>query len=327
MGAYRGAVPGASVLVLHEGVPVFRRAYGLSDLERRIAATGETNYRLASLSKQFTSAAVLLLAQEGRIELDTAVHKWLPGLPNAARTVTVRHLLTHTAGLIDYEDLVPEGRTAQLHDADVLELLQSEDRTYFVPGTRYRYSNSGYALLALMVAAASDMDFSAMLSARIFGPLGMRHTVAYQEGITRVVNRAYGYSAKQQSWLRTDQDLTSAVLGDGGIYSSIDDLEQWDAALYDHRLLDAESLRLAFAPAVPTDHPATHYGYGWRITGDTVWHSGETIGFRNVIVRYPARRFTVVVLTNRNDPEPYLTALAIAEGFKSPGVEHRQQDD
>jgi CubicO group peptidase (beta-lactamase class C family) len=109
--------------------------------------------------------------------------------------------------------------------------------------------------------------------------------------------------------------LTSAVLGDGGIYSSIDDLARWDAALYDDRLLDDESRRLAFAPATKTDDPHVEYGFGWRITGETLWHSGETIGFRNVIVRWPQRRFSVVILSNRDGPEPYRTALEIARVF------------
>src|SRR5262249_19737305 len=121
------------------------------------------------------------------------------------------------------------------------------------------------------------------------------------------------YSSQDGRWVRTDQSLTSAVLGDGGIYSSIDDLAKWDAALYDTRLLQTETLREAFAPAVATDDPNVRYGFGWRITGQTVWHSGETLGFRNVIVRFPARHFTVIILTNRNDPEPYGTALAIGK--------------
>jgi CubicO group peptidase (beta-lactamase class C family) len=105
------------------------------------------------------------------------------------------------------------------------------------------------------------------------------------------------------------------VLGDGGIYSSSDDLAKWDAALYDNRLLRQESLALAFTSATHTDNPSVDYGFGWRITGETLWHSGETSGFRNVIVRYPKRGMTVIVLTNRNDPEPYRTALAIAQLF------------
>ena len=133
-----------------------------------------------------------------------------------------------------------------------------------------------------------------------------------------MANRAYGYGFENGAWVRTDQSTTSAVLGDGGIYSSIDDLARWDAALYDERLLSAASLREAFTPATATDDPDVRYGYGWRITGETLWHSGETIGFRNVIVRYPHRHTTVIVLTNRDGPEPYSLAKKIAEFAMNP---------
>lgn len=309
---YTGKVPGAAVLVLKDGVPVFRRAYGLADLEQQIAATAATDYRLASMTKQFTAAAILKLAEDGRLTLDDPIRKWLPSLPPATDSVTIRELLTHTGGLIDYEDLIPGDATRQMHDADVLALLEREDRTYFTPGTQYRYSDTGYSLLSLIVARASGRDFATFLKERIFLPLGMYASVAYQEGVSQVPQRAYGYSLEGGAWRRTDQSLTSAVLGDGGIYSSIDDLAKWDAALYDERLLTRASLAGAFTGATDTDDPAVRYGFGWRLTGETLWHSGETIGFRNVIVRWPRRHFTVIVLSNRDAPEPYALALAIA---------------
>jgi CubicO group peptidase (beta-lactamase class C family) len=315
MSAYQGAVPGAGVAVLRDGAPLIHRAYGLADVDARAAATPATNYRLASLTKQFTAAAILLLAEDGRLSIDDPVRKWLPTLPAAADDMVIRHLLTHTSGLIDFEDVIPEGSTSQLLDADVLELLEAENRSYFPPGTSYRYSNSGYSLLALIAGLASGKDFAAFLRERIFLPLGMQNTVAFEAGISAVVHRAFGHSAARNSWTRTDQNLTSATLGDGGIYSSIEDLAKWDAALYGDRLLRPASLRLAFQPATPTDDPTVRYGFGWRITGGTAWHSGESIGFRNVIVRYLEQRFTVIVLTNRDDPPPYPTALAIAKLF------------
>jgi CubicO group peptidase (beta-lactamase class C family) len=315
---YTGDVPGASVLVLRDGEPVVREGYGLADVEARTPATSTTNYRLASVTKQFTAASILLLAEDGRLKLDDHVRKWLPSLPKAGEPVTIRHLLTHTSGLIDYEDVIPETFKPQLHDADVLRLLESQDRTYFKPGSSYRYSNSGYALLALIVERASGRTFATFLRERIFQPLGMSNTVAYEDGISSVSNRAFGYTQEQGSWNRTDQSQTSAVLGDGGIYSSIDDLAKWDAALYDGRLLRQSSWQAAFTPATHTDEPAVDYGFGWRITGETLWHSGETVGFRNVMVRYPKRHLTVVVLTNRNEPEPYRLALEIARAASAP---------
>jgi len=328
MRAYQGTVPGACVAVIHHGAAVFRRAYGLADLENRVAATPATNYRLASMTKQFTAAAILLLAQDRRLSIDDPVRRWLPSLPDAADRIRIRHLLAHTSGLTDFEDLVPRGSTRQLHDGDVLALLEAENRTYFAPGTSFRYSNSGYVLLALIAGRAARLEFASFLRERIFQPLDMRATVAFQAGISEVPHRAYGYSAAggdgvllaaggaDSPWMRADQSLTSATLGDGGIYSSIDDLVKWDAALYDHRLLSAASLRLAFTPAAATPDPLVQYGFGWRVSGAMLWHSGESTGFRHVILRFPEIHLTVIVLTNRDAPEPYLLALAIAEESK-----------
>jgi CubicO group peptidase (beta-lactamase class C family) len=312
---YAGDNPGASVLVLRDGKPLIRKAYGRANLEAPTAATPQTNYRLASVTKQFTSASILLLAQAGKLRLEDPIQKWLPSLPQATHAITIRHLLTHTSGLIDYEDSVPDS-APQVHDADVLRLLEKENRTYFAPGSSYRYSNSGYALLSLIVEKASGQRFALFLHDHLFQPLGMSGTVAFEEGVSTVANRAFGYSTTPGgAWSRTDQSSTSAVLGDGGIYSSIDDLAKWDAALYDDRLLNPESRKLAFTPATKTDNASVQYGMGWRITADSLWHSGETMGFRNVIVRFPKRHLTVIVLTNRNDPEPYRAALAISRLF------------
>ena len=312
MQRYQGHGPGASLLVVRNGMPVVRRSYGMADLEAGVAATPATNYRLASVTKQFTATAILLLAQDGRLHLDDKLRDWLPTLPHAADAITLRHVLTHTSGLVDYEDVMAPDATEQVLDADVLRLLETQDRLYFQPGTGWRYSNSGYALLSLVVERASGRSFPDFLRDRIFRPLGMDHTLAYVRGGPEIAHRAYGYSQIDGRWTRTDQSSTSAVLGDGGIYSSIDDLAKWDAALYDDRLLSDATRRLAFSPLVASDAPDVRYGFGWRITGETLWHSGETIGFRNVIVRYPQRHLTIVLLTNRDDPEPYETAKAIA---------------
>ncbi|MGH8082391.1 MAG: serine hydrolase domain-containing protein, partial [Lysobacter sp.] len=316
MADYSGAGPGASVLVLRDGQPLLRRGYGKAVVETDVAANSQTNYRLASVTKQFTATAVLLLAQDGTLSLDDPIKRWLPSLPASADAITIRQILSHMSGLIDYEDVMSASFDAdqnQMHDIDVLRVLEGQNRGYFAPGQGYRYSNSGYALLALTVQRASGQSFASFLRERIFLPLGMRDTVAYERGVSEVAHRAYGYSFEGGRWLRTDQSSTSAVLGDGGIYSSIDDLAKWDAALYDERLLSDASRKLAFTAHTLTDLADVGYGYGWRITGETLWHSGETMGFRNVIVRWPQRRLTVVMLTNRNDPEPYRKALEIAQ--------------
>lgn len=316
MQRYNGAVPGASLLVVQNGKPVVRRSYGLADVEAHVKATPETNYRLASVTKQFTAASILLLAEDGKLSLDDPVKKWLPSLPATLDSVTITHFLTHTSGVVDYEDVMPPDTKTQVLDGDVLHLLESQDSTYFKPGTSYRYSNSAYSLLSLIVAKASGKSFASFLHDRIFTPLGMNNSVAYENGISTVAMRAYGYTLRDSTWVRKDQSSTSAVLGDGGIYSSIDDMQKWDAALYDSRLLNDASRKLAFTPHTKTDQPDIEYGFGWRITGETLWHSGETSGFRNVIVRFPARRLTVVILSNRDNPPPYQTALSIAKLFE-----------
>lgn len=329
---YAGDLPGAAVLVLHDGEVLARRGYGLADLEAGARVTPETRFRLASVSKQFTAAAILLLAQDGKLSLDDPVKRWLPSLPGAADAITLKHLLTHSSGLIDYEDLMtpdaPGGPLVQIHDADVLRLLEHEDRLYFAPGSDYRYSNSGYALLALVVGKVSGRDFASLLRERIFMPLGMG-AVAYEAGVSTVPHRAYGHSLVDGQWRRTDQSSTSAVLGDGGVYASIDDLAKWDAALHDDRLLGDATRAAAFAPQVRVDgeDDVDAYGYGWRVRGDghdrLLWHSGETIGFRNVILRWPEQRFTVVVLTNRNAPPPYPLAQRIAALYRKTSNEQR----
>ena len=318
MQRYEGDVPGASLLVLHDGEARVHRGYGRSDLEQGIEAGAATNYRLASVSKQFTAAAILQLMQDGKLAIDDGVRKWLPSLPPAADAITLRHLLTHTSGLLDYEDLMAEPYDGQIRDAGVLALLERESRLAFPAGSAYRYSNSGYALLALLVERVSAMSFQDFLRTRIFLPLGMHDTVAYVADGPEISNRAWGYSEADGRWHRSDQSSTSAVLGDGGIYSNTHDLARWDAALYDDRLLSDASRALAFGKQIEVagEGAATHYGFGWRITGDTLWHSGETIGFRNVIVRWPEKRLTVVLLSNRNDFAPYQTALAIGALFR-----------
>ena len=315
MQRYDGAVPGAALIVVRNGVPLLRRGYGLANLEDHTAVTPATDFRLASVTKQFTAAAILLLAEDGRLHLDDPLRTWLPSLPVVTAPITIRHLLTHTGGLIDYEDIMPPTLTTQLRDLDVLHLLETQDHLYFAPGTDYRYSNGGYAMLALIVEKASGMSFQAFLHERIFVKLGMRDTLAHVREGPAVPQRAYGYTQTNGTWQRTDQSLTSAVLGDGGIYSSIDDLAKWDAALYDDRLLTEASRALAFAPHTRTDDPSVEYGFGWRISGETLWHSGESIGFRNVIVRWPRQHLSVILLSNRNDPEPYHDALAVAHLF------------
>jgi CubicO group peptidase (beta-lactamase class C family) len=315
--AYSGTrVPGASVIVIRDGRVIYRHAYGMADLDHGVPATPTTAYRLASLTKQFTAMAVMLLVRDGRLRYDQPVRELLPELPPATAGVTIRHLLNHTSGLLDYEDLIPDTQTVQVSDQDVLRLLAARDSVYFPAGTRYRYSNSGYCVLALVVERVSGMGFARFLRERLFMPLGMMRTVAHQDGRDTVPERAYGYTPDSGRFVPSDQSVTSATLGDGGVYTSVEELVHWDQALSSARLVDRATLTLATTPPVlPAD--STQYGFGWFVDtyrGLRRWrHTGETSGFTNAIQRYPDRRTTIIVLTNRNGGEPWTIAERIAD--------------
>lgn len=303
-------MPGAAVVVIRDGGVVALRTYGLADVETLTPVTSATNFRLASLSKAFTAMSVMILAADGRLTFDDHVSKYLPELPRFASGVTLRHLLSHTSGLHDYEDFVPDTQTYQVKDADVLALVVRDTTgLYFEPGTQWRYSNTGYALLALVVQRVSGERYAAFLKKRIFDPLGMKGTVAFEQDISTVGSRAYGYRVRGDSVQRTDQSNTSAVLGDGGIYSSIDDLVRWDAELSDVTLIPDSLWREATMPFILRDGRAADYGFGWFIDEFDGHlrhrHHGETRGFTNSIYRFPDARLTTIVLTNRTGSSPW----------------------
>ncbi|WP_233582603.1 serine hydrolase [Corallococcus sp. CA053C] len=314
--------PGASVVVIHDGKVVLRRAYGLADLEKQVPATPETNYRLASLTKQFTATAILLLVQDRKLRLDDHVVDVLPGFPASLKDVRVHHLLQHTSGIWDYEDFVPATQTVQVKDRDVLELLNRTERTYFAPGTAVRYSNSGYAVLALLVQQVSGMPFAQFLHERVFVPSGMRSSVAHEDGVSTVVRRAYGYAVTRDGFPPRDQSPTSAVLGDGGVYSSVDDLVAWDRTLDSHALVGKELQEQAWTSPRLQGGTPSRYGFGWFVDNDggrrRLSHHGETSGFTNAIVKYPDHRLTVIVLTNRAGGEPWTLAQYIADQWLGP---------
>lgn len=304
--------PGASVMIIRDGALAFAKGYGLADLEKKTPIARETNFRLASVSKQFTAMAVLILRERGKLSLDENLLAFFPEFPAFGKQITVRHLLTHTSGLLAYEDLIPEGTTIPVLDQDVLRILISNGATnatptYFPVGSQYRYSNSAYSLLALIVQARSGQTFAHFLRENIFTPLGMTNSLAYEAGISVVPNRSYGHTLRTNGWQRTDQSLSSSVLGDGGIYSSVNDLFKWDQALYTTKLVSAKTLVEAFTPATPTDKPGKSYGYGWYLSEyrglKQIWHSGGTIGFNTRLVRIPEKNFAVIILANRPDPK------------------------
>lgn len=303
--------PGAVVRVIKDGTPVLTRTYGLANVEEKIPVRPETNFRLASLTKQFTAMSILMLVDRGKLRLDDSLVDIFPDFPRYGAGITLTNVLQHTSGMIDYEPFVPDDSTEQIHDDQVLDLMEQQDHTYFPPGSEFRYSNSGYAVLAMVVEKTSGQSFASFLHDNIFGPLDMQNTVAHQEGTSTVANRAFGYHVTDSDVEFSDQSPWSAVLGDGGIYTSVLDLTKWDQALYDGHLVSPEILQKAFTPNLED------YGFGWRIDEyhghKRTHHEGSTIGFRNFIERFPDDRLTIIVLTNRREPEVQSLAESVAD--------------
>ncbi len=326
--------PGAAVLVVRNRKAVFRQGYGVTDLRTRRPIDSETDFRLASFTKQFTATCIMLLVHDGKVHYDDHLTDIFPEFPEYGKAITVRNLLNHTSGLPDYEDLLmkqypnaPEEKIPQILDAGVLKLLEQQSAGQFPPGSKWQYSNSGYATLAMIVEKVSGKPFGQFLHDRIFAPLQMNQTLAYEKGKNEVPRRAYGHTKqKDGSWHETDQSPTSAVLGDGGIYTSINDLEKWDRALREHTLLSEVEMQPALTPVQPTSGRASYasgkpvsYGFGWFLDPynghKRMSHDGETIGFRTTIQRFPEDQLTVIVLANRVDIDPAELALKVADLF------------
>ena len=326
--------PGLAVLVRQNGRTLFEESYGMRDLRTSLAIDAQTNFRLASFTKQFTAMCIMLLVHDGKLHYDDHLTDIFPDFPAYGRTIAVRNLLNHTAGLVAYEDLMDKkyaGKSweeiPQITDAEVLALAEQQTSTKFPPGTRWEYSNGGYCLLAMIVEKVSGMPFAEFLRRRIFAPLGMNNSVAHIYGKDTVANRAYGYTKDAGTWLETDQSPTSATLGDGGIYTSLDDLAKWDDALRNHTLLSAAEFQPAITPensaaVLPSavdDLPKAAaakplaYGFGWFLDPyrgqPRMWHYGSTIGFNTVIERFTENNLTIIILANRTDVD--LAALAL----------------
>jgi len=332
--------PGFALLVKKGGNTVFERGFGVRNLRTKTRIDAQTNFRLASFSKQFTALAVMLLVHDGRMGYDESLTDIFPEFPAYGKPITVRHLLNHTSGLPDYEDLMDRlektkgprwSAENQIQDAEVLQLLEQESQGRFAPGTKWEYSNSGYVVLGLTVAKRSGKSFAEFLEERIFSPLKMNHTLVFRKGKNEVPARAYGHSKNDRALVETDQSSTSATQGDGGVYSNLEDLSKWDDALRSHTLLSERDFSPAVTPvALPPgaeaklaeDVPqslrgkAASYGFGWFLNLDDphplMWHYGDTMGFKTAIFRYLPDDITVIVLANRSDLDQGALALKAA---------------
>lgn len=322
--------PGAAVLVIRKGQVVFRHGYGVTDLRTKRPIEPNTNFRLASFTKQFTAMSIMLLVHDGKLHYDDHLTDIFPEFPAYGKPITVRNLLNHTSGLPDYEELLnaqypntPDEQIPQIHDDGVLKLLEHQNAGKFPAGSKWEYSNSGYVVLGLIVQKVSGEPFGQFLHDRIFAPLKMTDTLAYEKGKNKVSRRAYGHTKEKDGWRETDQSSTSATLGDGGIYTSIDDLAKWDQALREHTLLSEAEMQPALTPVQPSagppknEHGPVSYGFGWFIDPyrghKRMWHDGETMGFRTTIQRFPSDDLTIIVLANRTDVDPQALALKVAD--------------
>jgi CubicO group peptidase (beta-lactamase class C family) len=336
--------PGLAVLVRQNGQPVFERGYGVRDLGSKARIDPHSNFRLASFTKQFTAMAIMLLVHDGKLRYDESLAEIFPDFPAYGKSITIRNLLNHTSGLPDYEDLMEAAEKSegtiwtpekQIQDVEVLELLKKEKNAKFTPGTSWSYSNSGYVVLGLIVAKISRNTYGEFLRARIFSPLKMNHTVVFGKIDNKVSNRAFGHSKANDALKETDQSATSATLGDGGIYSNLEDLAKWDDALRNHTLLSEKEFQPALAPVKLNDGSEPHwpkdpnddnlhpgkpvaYGFGWFLDPyqgrQRMWHTGSTMGFRTVIQRFTEGDvLSVIILCNRTDLDAEKLALQIAD--------------
>ena len=337
--------PGLAVLVRKNGANVFERGYGVRDLRSKTKIDAWTNFRLASFTKEFTAMAIMLFVRDGKIRYEETLTEIFPDFPAYGKSITVRNLLNHTSGLPDYEDLMEAAEKAkgplwspehQIQDDEVLELLKKEKSGKFAPGTSWSYSNSGYVILGLIVAKVSGKSYGEFLQKGIVAPLKMTHTIVYQKGKNEVANRAFGHTKENNTLKETDQSATSATLGDGGIYSNLEDLAKWDAAITHHALLGEKEMQPALIPVKLADgsdphwpkdprddnlHPGkpVSYGFGWFLDPyqghQRMWHTGSTMGFRTVIERFFDDKLTIVILCNRTDLDPEKFALQVADAY------------
>jgi CubicO group peptidase (beta-lactamase class C family) len=295
----RGQFDGA-ILVASGGRVVYRRGFGDASGEsrRRTPFTPATSSCLASVSKPFTALAIMMLHERRRLSYDDPVARHLPELSRYAPAVTIRQLLTHTSGIPDYSSDLDIERPG-LTNADVLRAVIERGQVRFPPGQRYEYSNTGYVLLALVVERVTGRPFADFLRAEILAPLGMTHTFLQTDPRQKPPGAAVGYDA-----FGNVSDYMAVLTGDGGMYSSVDDLYAFDRALYTDRLVRQPTLAEAFTPGAVREGTTT-YGLGWNVADDAggkrVWHTGNTAGFRAFIERRLGDRSVVIMLTNRGN--------------------------
>ena len=302
---YIGEKPSASFIVIKDGQIEDCQSFGYADLENKIRANCKTNYRLGSVTKQFTAMGILILIDQGKLKYDSRLTEVIPEFPEYGKEITIKNLLTHRSGLQEYTKLYPHDAEKQLVDKVVLDLLVEQDSLLFPANSKFKYSNSGYAVLAMVIERVSGKTFKEFMHQEIFEKTGMANSTVYVKD-QPIKNRAYGYKFNDTIFENKDQNTWSAIQGDGGIYSSVSDYVQWDNSWYDETLIKSELINDAFSnydENGKTDGKG--YGFGWQIDIKNdrkyVMHGGSTTGFLNYSLRIPSERITVVIYTYTTD--------------------------
>lgn len=328
--AFAGDGPGAAVVVVRDGKTLLRKGYGLADLELGVAVKPEMVFRIGSITKQFTAVALLMLAEEGKVDLTAPFTTYLPEYPAPAALVTVEHLLTHTSGIPSYTDLA-EWLPLQRKDMSLEELLgMFKDRPLeFAPGERWSYNNSGYILLGAIIERVSGMSYQDFVRQRIFEPLGM--TRSYYGDVDPIIpGRVRGYARGRDGFINAPYLSMTQPYAAGSLLSTVDDLVTWNQAVFAGRVVQPESMRRARAPYRLSDGRSTGYGYGWMMSSHAghavVEHGGGIHGFTSHAIAVPEAQVYVVVLTNstaggERSPEAAafrLAALALDAPYVEP---------
>ena len=299
---FKPGEPGAAVIVVQDERVIFRRGYGMADLELGVSIRPEMVFRLGSITKQFTAVAILMLAEENKLALDDCVGQYLPNFPMAGDTITIEHLLTHTSGIQNHTDM-PHFWSTSREDATVGELIESfkHEPLEFTPGEEWKYSNSGYVLLGAIIENVSRQTYSEFIRRRIFEPLGMENS-SFGGSLQIVPGRVSGYRNTKLGPENAEYFSMSLSYAAGALLSSVDDLAIWDSALYGERLISQKNLQRAFTPFRLNGGALSHYGYGWEINDfnkrKTMRHSGAIPGFTAYAMRISDERLFIAILAN-----------------------------
>lgn len=321
---FQPADPGAAVIVTHKGRTVFRKGYGLANLELKVPVRPEMVFRIGSVTKQFTAVAILMLVQEGKIDLDAELKAYLPDYPTHGEKITVLHLLNHTSGIKSYTDM-SEWASLWRKDLSLQELVDvfKDQPAQFKPGEMWAYNNSAYVLLGALIEKVTGQSYAQFLDERIFKPLGMAHT-QYDVTESIIPGRVAGYMKGAGAWQNASYLSMTQPHAAGALISSVDDLARWNKALYTGRLVKSRLLERSWTPLTLADGRSIQYGFGWgvaTIAGKLiVEHGGGINGFVCQTLRMPAERIYVAILTNRMGTTDNLFMLALQSAFLAAGL-------